>query len=134
VPAQRLSKAALEELMQYNFPGNVRELENLLERALALSTGEELSAEDLALHRIVAEDPEASEAAAKAGGTPEEPLPSYLDRLEHDAILAALGKTGFNRTAAARLLGITFRQLRYRMQRLGIREDKPAGREEKPAG
>ncbi len=134
VRPQRLSKAALEELMQYNFPGNVRELENLLERALALSTGAELSAEDLALHRIVAEDSDAPEAASKAAGTREEPLHSYLDRLERDAILAALGKTGFNRTAAARLLGITFRQLRYRMQRLGIREDKPAGREEKPAG
>jgi two-component system, NtrC family, response regulator PilR len=118
--------------MQYDFPGNVRELENLLERALALSAGEELSAEGLALHRIVVEAAEApEEAAAKAsGGASAEPLPSYLDRLERDAILAALGKTGFNRTAAARLLGITFRQLRYRMQRLGIREDK----EEKPAG
>src|SRR5258706_444978 len=134
VRPQRLSKAALEELMQYNFPGNVRELENLLERALALSTGAELSAEDLALHRIVAEDSDAPEAASKAAGTREEPLHSYLDRLERDAILAALGKTGFNRTAAARLLGITFRQLRYRMQRLGIREDKPAGREEKSQG
>ena len=62
----------------------------------------------------------------RAGAAPEEPLHVYLDRLERDAILAALGKTGFNRTAAARLLGITFRQLRYRMQRLGIREDQKA--------
>ena len=51
-----------------------------------------------------------------------ESLPDYLDNLERKAILEALSKTGFNRTAAARLLGITFRQLRYRMQRLGIRE------------
>lgn len=50
-------------------------------------------------------------------------LPDYLDNLERKAILEALGKTGFNRTAAAKLLGITFRQLRYRMQRLGIRDD-----------
>ena len=54
------------------------------------------------------------------------PLPAYLDSLERQAILDALGRTGFNRTAAARLLGVTFRQLRYRMQRLGIREEKPA--------
>jgi two-component system response regulator PilR (NtrC family) len=54
-------------------------------------------------------------------------LPDYLDRLEREAILDALGKTGYNRTAAARLLGITFRQLRYRMQRLGIRDPAGAG-------
>ncbi|HVJ13107.1 MAG TPA: helix-turn-helix domain-containing protein, partial [Burkholderiales bacterium] len=52
-----------------------------------------------------------------------EALPTYLDRLEREAILQALGKTDFNRTAAARLLGITFRQLRYRMQRLGIKDE-----------
>ena len=51
------------------------------------------------------------------------PLPAYLDRLEREAILQALDKTGFNRTAAARLLGVTFRQLRYRMQRLGIKDE-----------
>ena len=50
-------------------------------------------------------------------------LPDYLDNIERKAILEALGKTGFNRTAAAKLLGITFRQLRYRMQRLGIKDD-----------
>ena len=111
--------------MRYDFPGNVRELENLLERALALSSAPELTPEDLALHRISAEEPVAGEAARTASAPEGEPLPAYLDRLERDAILGALGKTGFNRTAAARMLGITFRQLRYRMQRLGIREEKP---------
>jgi two-component system response regulator PilR (NtrC family) len=52
------------------------------------------------------------------------PLPDYLDRIEREAILEALGKTRFNRTAAARLLGITFRALRYRMERLGISEPR----------
>jgi two-component system response regulator PilR (NtrC family) len=131
LPAAQLSAPALQELMRYDFPGNVRELENILERALALSGAAELAPGDLALHRISPEgaDPEhaAQVGAAGAGGTPPMPLPLYLDQLEREAILAALGKTGFNRTAAARLLGITFRQLRYRMQRLGIREEKPAG-------
>ena len=53
-------------------------------------------------------------------------LPDYLDGLERKAILETLARTGFNRTAAAKLLGITFRQLRYRMQRLGIREEDKA--------
>jgi two-component system response regulator PilR (NtrC family) len=131
--APRLSPPALDELMRYDFPGNVRELENVLERALALNAGAaEFSPADLALHRIAAEEEpapgaearSAAESASRGGAAPEEPLHAYLDRIERDAILAALGKTGFNRTAAARLLGITFRQLRYRMQRLAIREDE----------
>jgi two-component system, NtrC family, response regulator PilR len=126
MPAARLSQAALDELMKYDFPGNVRELENILERALALSGAEELKPVDLALHRISADSPETESSSEPQAGASDLPLPAYLDRLEREAIMAALGKTGFNRTAAARLLGITFRQLRYRMQRLGIREEKPA--------
>lgn len=133
VPVPRLSPEALDELMKYDFPGNVRELENLLERALALSSSTELTVEDLALHRIAGDAQDAEAGPARVPGAPEGaqdgafevPLPAYLDRLEREAILAALAKTGFNRTAAARLLGITFRQLRYRMQRLGIREESP---------
>ena len=125
VAPPRLSAAALEELMRYDFPGNVRELENILERALALSPGEELGPEALALHRIAPEEEqEESEPQAAAAQPIDAPLPTYLDNLEREAILQALGKTGFNRTAAARLLGITFRQLRYRMQRLGIKENE----------
>jgi two-component system, NtrC family, response regulator PilR len=126
VPAPRLSSAALDELMAYDFPGNVRELENILERALALSSGGELGPKDLALHRIAPEEdgPRQDQQAPRTAASPlEAPLPAYLDRLEREAILQALGKTGFNRTAAARLLGITFRQLRYRMQRLGIKDE-----------
>jgi two-component system, NtrC family, response regulator PilR len=119
----RLSAKALEELMAYDFPGNVRELENILERALALSQSEELGPQDLALHRIAPDDADAEAIEAHAAHL-EGPLPAYLDKLEREAILQALGKTGFNRTAAARLLGVTFRQLRYRMQRLGIREEE----------
>ena len=124
VAAPRLSANALEELMGYDFPGNVRELENILERALALSSAEELGPQDLALHRIAPEEEETEkESEAAKPGPIDAPLPAYLDRLEREAILQALGKTGFNRTAAARLLGITFRQLRYRMQRLDIKDE-----------
>ena len=126
VPAPRLSEAALAQLMAYDFPGNVRELENIMERALALSSqASELGPEELALHRISPEeDAEETEPGAPAPPPASgEALPVYLDRLEREAILQALGKTGFNRTAAARLLGITFRQLRYRMQRLSIKDE-----------
>ncbi len=130
-PPRRLSAAALAELKAYDYPGNVRELENILERAVALSDASEIDSGDLRLHPLVAPGEGgaatgvAGEAAPDAGGSP---LPVYLDKVERDAILAALAKTGFNRTAAAKLLGVTFRTLRYRMQRLGIREpDSDAG-------
>jgi two-component system response regulator PilR (NtrC family) len=113
----RLSAEALAALGRYDFPGNIRELENILERAVALSTGGEIGVADLRLTPALEEREPAAE-SEKAGA-----LPDYLDNVERKAILEALGKTGFNRTAAAKLLGITFRQLRYRMQRLGIRDD-----------
>jgi two-component system response regulator PilR (NtrC family) len=120
----RLSPQALEELARYDFPGNIRELENVLERAVALSGAAEIGVEDL---RLTPPQFGAAEGEREAAGQEGEPLPDYLDGLERKRILEALAKTGFNRTAAAKLLGITFRQLRYRMQRLGIREeDKPA--------
>jgi two-component system response regulator PilR (NtrC family) len=115
----RLSAAALQQLQGYDFPGNVRELENILERAIALSAGGEIGVDDLRLQPVGAEE---IAAGAQAGELPAGPLPDYLDKVERDAILAALAKTNFNRTAAAKLLGLTFRTLRYRMQRLGIKE------------
>ena len=113
-PPARLTAAAREALSRYDFPGNIRELENILERAVALSGSDAIGVEDLRLTPSAAE-------AAPAGSC--EPLPDYLDNLERKAILEALARTDFNRTAAAKLLGITFRQLRYRMQRLGIRDE-----------
>jgi two-component system, NtrC family, response regulator PilR len=123
LPTPRLTDEALSSLSRYDFPGNIRELENLLERALALSGASEIGPQDLQLSPAAAAS-ESDGPSSSAGG---ESLPEYLDTLERKAILEALAKTGFNRTAAAKLLGITFRQLRYRMQRLEIREDKPGG-------
>ncbi len=108
---------ALELLRQYDFPGNVRELENLIERALALCNGGRITPDDLNLTV-----PGNNRAVVAGAATSEYSLPDYLDRIERRAILRALRKTGFNRTAAAKLLGITFRTLRYRMERLGITE------------
>jgi len=112
-----LSAAALERLRDYDFPGNVRELENVLERALALTTGGEIQAEDLQLAAVRIT---AAEAAEELSGLP---LQERLDTVERKAILDALEQTHYNRTAAAKVLGITFRALRYRMERLGINEE-----------
>lgn len=109
--------AALQALYHYDFPGNVRELENIIERALALCSGNVITPADLQLG-IADTDKAMPDPAAVIGSR--YPLPDYLDSIERAAILEALQQTGFNRTAAARLLGITFRALRYRMVRLGI--------------
>ena len=121
-PPARLTAEAVEELARHDFPGNIRELENILERALALSGSREIDVEDL---RLSAPTGTPVTAAAPAD-TASSALPDYLDDIERKAIIEALGKTGFNRTTAAKLLGITFRQLRYRMQRLGIKDDTKA--------
>jgi two-component system, NtrC family, response regulator PilR len=114
----RLSEDAVAALKQYDFPGNVRELENVLERALALCSGEEIKRADLHIAESIDRPPAVPGEAPSPGA--QLPLQEYLDRVERDSILSALEKTRFNKTAAAKLLGITFRALRYRMERLGI--------------
>ena len=138
-PVTRLSPAALAALRRHRFPGNVRELENMLERAVALAGDDVLMADDLMLPGpdvdLALEPEPLIEDLAGAGASVVGPdaavyevvdgvpssLPAFLDEQERNAIRAALSRTRYNRTAAAQLLGITFRQLRYRMQRLDIK-------------
>ncbi len=117
--AIRLGAEALDALQRYAFPGNVRELENILERALTLCDGEEIQPADLALPDSSELPPVADDdlAAAPPEGVP---LEEYLENIERKAILNALEQTGNNKTAAAKLLGITFRAMRYRLKKLGL--------------
>jgi two-component system response regulator PilR (NtrC family) len=111
VPA--LSAAAREKLAQYAYPGNVRELENILERALTLCPGKGIGPDDIHLR-------EEAEVAATVPPGREAGLEDALEDVERSTILRALERNRYNRTATARELGITFRALRYRIKKLGI--------------
>jgi two-component system response regulator PilR (NtrC family) len=141
-----LSPLALHALRCYAFPGNVRELENILERAMAFANDGVIEVGDLALKAVAPAGPGSMRLAPEpASALPAEAemrqlrpaadskstsaedslpasLPEHLDNVEREIIRRALAKTHFNRTQAAELLGISFRQLRYRMQRLSIHE------------
>jgi len=162
-PPPRLSQDARGRLARYAFPGNVRELENLLHRAVALSAGDVITGADLALpdallverranppplaapvqtqaptvaasaapeagtHAVPPGGAEAASAPASHGSPAEtDPLPSdlarHLDEVERAILVRALERQGFNRTAAGASLGLSLRQMRYRMARLGITE------------
>ena len=133
----RLTDEAMAELAEYPFPGNVRELENVLERALALSDGSEITPDDLRLptHRDtgmrtplpenIQADPYNGAVARPAFVTGQQPavpadLPDYIERMERDVIVKALEECRYNKTRAAAKLGITFRALRYKLKKLGI--------------
>ncbi|MCU0835790.1 MAG: sigma-54 dependent transcriptional regulator [Chromatiaceae bacterium] len=119
-PPRALTPEALDALRRYPFPGNVRELENLLERACALCDGQHIGAEDLYLP--------ANGASPAAPHPTDAPLPlaDYLQEVERRAILAAIGTAGSDLDTAARELGISPRSLRYRMSQLGIPSDPQA--------
>ena len=116
-----LSAEAVQTLQTYPFPGNVRELENVLERALTLSSEGVITPEHIRLRASV--PPAATEAPAPGGAAAAESstaLGSQLESIERDAIIKALEKTRYNKTAAAKLLGMSFRALRYRIKKLEI--------------
>ena len=143
-PAPRLTREALVHLARHPFPGNVRELENLLHRAVALSGGETIDVFDLSLPDAAPGDGPVPEADMVRSTTPvgqvgeaiqpapavmpvlpaEEPLPrdlaEYLDQVERDILVRALEQHRYNRTAAGSSLGLSLRQIRYRMARLGV--------------
>lgn len=111
----QLSVSALTALKQYRFPGNVRELENILERAVALSDGKTIDADDLNLPinpEIVPDAPAFDPSKAS--------LEDYLEDIERTAITIALENNRWNKTAAAKELGLSFRSLRYRLKKLGL--------------
>ncbi|MDX1810493.1 MAG: sigma-54 dependent transcriptional regulator [Gammaproteobacteria bacterium] len=108
-----ISEAALDRLKHYSFPGNVRELENILERALTLCEGNLIKPDDLQLPEVEPSDLVTTQHSGES-------LDSHLDTIEKQAIQEALEKTRYNKTAAAKLLGISFRQLRYRLKKMGI--------------
>jgi two-component system response regulator PilR (NtrC family) len=112
IPLPDLSPEARSVLLEYAFPGNVRELENILERALTLCADNLIDVDDLQLRT------QHSTVASAAGG--ESPLGTQLEEIERDAIVKALEQTRYNKTAAAKLLGMSFRALRYRIKKLGI--------------
>ena len=105
-----LTEAARRALETYAFPGNVRELENILERALTLSTTGAIGVDDIQLR------PNGATASAPGGA----PLGDHLEDIEREAIVKALEQTRYNKTAAAKVLGMSFRALRYRIKKLGI--------------
>jgi two-component system response regulator PilR (NtrC family) len=109
----QLDESARLALLKYSFPGNVRELENMLERAVTLCTRGQISANDLAIRPGA---PKGNGPAPLGSGN----LGEQVEDVQRQAIVEALEKTRYNKTAAAKLLGVTFRQLRYRIKKLEI--------------
>ncbi len=134
-PMPTLAPDALEHLLRYAFPGNVRELENLLHRALAMAGATHIGRADLGLPEELLREPAGTEpeAAAAASAVRAEPAPAalpgdiaaHLDEVERDILERALERHRYNRTAAGASLGLSLRQMRYRMARLGVGVDTP---------
>ncbi|MCG8609123.1 MAG: sigma 54-interacting transcriptional regulator, partial [Pseudomonadales bacterium] len=119
IPNARLSTDAINALKQYSFPGNVRELENIIERAFTLCEDDVIHADDLHLQD------NSSDARQTIDSAPAQQrngvnLEEYLETIEKQTIEQALEETRWNKTAAAKKLGISFRALRYRLKKLGM--------------
>ncbi|MBK7613579.1 MAG: sigma-54-dependent Fis family transcriptional regulator [Vitreoscilla sp.] len=131
-PTPALAMDARDRLTRYGFPGNVRELENLLHRAVAMSAGDLIVEHDLGLPdaALTAATQESERGGfdvlptlASAGDVPlPTDLAAHLDDVERDILVRALEVHGYNRTAAGASMGLSLRQIRYRMARLGITE------------
>ena len=120
MPVPPVSLALLQELQAHPLAGNVRELENLLHRAVAMSEGDELHAEFPSTQAMgLSDDMEQDTLRGHGGATPTD-LQAYLDQQERDILVRVLQETGFNRTATAARLGLSLRQIRYRIARLNI--------------
>ena len=130
-PPPTLSREAYARLMHYPFPGNVRELENLLHRAVALSGGDVIERDDLGLADDVFVESDPAEIDARLAQAVAAPPPAsalslptdlvaHLDEVERDILARALERHRYNRTAAGASLGLSLRQMRYRMARLGV--------------
>lgn len=111
----RIDREALKALLKYSFPGNIRELENILERAVALCENETITLEDLLIPADTAAGPPTTQSV-----NPDLPLEAHLEQVERKLITTALEETHWNKTAAAKRLGISFRALRYKLDKLGL--------------
>ncbi|MBS0448256.1 MAG: sigma-54-dependent Fis family transcriptional regulator [Proteobacteria bacterium] len=151
-PPPRLTGEALQHLARYPFPGNVRELENLLHRAVALSGGELIDVLDLGLPESMMQETAAHDAEFVSENTGREeimqalrempalapveaPLPedlaAYLDQVEREILVRALERYRYNRTAAGASMGLSLRQMRYRMARLNVNVGSDGGGSER---
>jgi two-component system response regulator PilR (NtrC family) len=123
IPRPQITDEAMDKLLTYAYPGNVRELENILERALTLCSDDRIKPEDIQLKQgqLLTDLPElAGKDVAIGEPGSSDGLEGQLEHIQREAIIRALEQTRYNKTKAAELLGMTFRQLRYRVKKLGI--------------
>ena len=121
VPRPEIADEAMDRLMTYAYPGNVRELENILERAATLCTDGRIEAGDVQLKQgqLLANLASIADLESAAAGAADG-LEGQLEHIQREAIVKALEQARYNKTKAAAALGMTFRQLRYRVKKLGI--------------